>query len=292
MLLDPNTLSADGIDVARRVEPVAGRQDARLRASSPTTATRPSCTSWTWRPARSPTPTSSPAPSTPAPSWTPRRRRLLLHLGAAAVRRGDAARAPRLRRAALPRARRRSGRGPGRPRADRQSAELPRRHPVEGRPLALRRHPARLERDRRLLPRPAQEATTRGARSSSASAIPLRRRRARRTSSTSSTDDDAPRGRIFASTRSKPERKQLARDRPRAQGRVHRAASAVGEHARRCVPEERLAAGSRCATLDGKLVRDVPLPGIGTVGGVVGDAGRRRGVLLASQSFTTPPRSF
>ena len=35
--------------------------------------------------------------------------------------------------------------------------------------------------------------------------------------------------------------------------------------------QERRRAGSRCATLDGKLVREVPLPGIGTVGGVIGD---------------------
>jgi prolyl oligopeptidase len=49
--------------------------------------------------------------------------------------------------------------------------------------------------------------------------------------------------------------------------------------------------GLEVRALDGKLVRDVPLPGIGTVGGVVGDEDDDE-AYFSFESFTTTPRSY
>ncbi len=79
------------------------------------------------------------------------RQGLLLHVGAAGRRRRHDRQPPRLRRAALPRARHRPGQRSDHPREDRQPADVPRRLGVLGRQVAGRRGPARLELERPVL---------------------------------------------------------------------------------------------------------------------------------------------
>ena len=93
------------------------------------------------------------------------------------------------------------------------------------------------------------------------------------------TDDGAPQGRVFAVDPAPARAEGVEGGRPRAARRDARPASVLGG---RLALNYLKDASSllEVRELDGTLVREVKLPGLGTVGGPVGPARRGRGVLL------------
>jgi prolyl oligopeptidase len=104
------------------------------------------------------------------------------------------------------------------------------------------------------------------------------------------TNEDAPRQRIFRVDPHKIDRKSWHEIVPQRADVVIENAQLCG-HALVLRTMKNATSGLEVRGLDGKLIRDVPLPGIGTVGGVVGDEDDDE-AYFAFESFTTTPRSY
>ena len=291
VLLDPNTLTSRRLDLARRLGAALGRQErsrTRLKPNNSDESHR--CTSWTSPPARSPTVDVIAGGKYAAPVVDPDGRRLLLHLGAAASDTVTPAERPgfaEVRFHAL-------GTDPASRPGDARAAT--------GNPQTFLG--GELSRDGHWLFasiqhgwnstdvyfRDLRRARPRLAARWSSACRAVQRRRAGRTASTSRTNDGAPRWRVF---RVDPKTSRRA---PRWQEIVPERRDAVIETAQR---RRRAAAGAApgCSNassglevrdLDGKPMRKVPLPGIGTV--ARHRRQRRRGRRLLRASPRSPRR--
>ncbi|MCU1278224.1 MAG: prolyl endopeptidase [bacterium] len=104
------------------------------------------------------------------------------------------------------------------------------------------------------------------------------------------TNEDAPRWRVFRVDPKKIDRKSWREIIAERKDVVVESANVLGN---RLVLRtmKNASSGLEVRALDGKLIRDVPLPGIGTVGAVVGDEDDDE-AYFAFESFTTTPRSY
>src|SRR4029079_15564167 len=104
------------------------------------------------------------------------------------------------------------------------------------------------------------------------------------------TNEDAPRWRVFRVDPHKVERAAWHEIVPERKDAVIESANVLGN--RLMVRTlKNASSGLEVRDLHGKLIRDVALPGIGTVGAVVGDVDDDE-AYFSFESFTTTPRSY
>ena len=101
------------------------------------------------------------------------------------------------------------------------------------------------------------------------------------------TDDGAPRGRVLRVDPEAPARERWTEIVPERAGAVLEGASVVGGHLALTYLRD-AASELEVRTLDGETVRGVPLPGIGSSGGIQGNPDEDE-AWFAFNSFTTPP---
>ncbi len=105
-----------------------------------------------------------------------------------------------------------------------------------------------------------------------------------------STNEGAPRWRVFRVDPKRPARAEWREIVPERKDVVIESAGVAGGQLA-LQTMHNASSGLEVRTLDGKLVRELPLPGIGTVGGLVGDEDLDAAYFSFS-SFTTPPKVF